>query len=132
MLLLPALLSIGILAGQDSDPSCSEPVGLLETVECYGLRRDDAEDRQQAILSRIDRALSGLTPERGIEPARARQSLDRAQASWAAFVEADCAAGEALFGEGNAFALDALDCEISHIETRNGQLQALEEKYIRY
>lgn len=130
MLLIAMLLSAGVLAGQEADPDCANPSGLLETVECYGQWRDRARAEQQAILSRIDQGLMRQSPEHGTEPAKARQSLTQAQASWGAFVEADCEAGEALFGEGNAFALDALDCEITHIEARNQQLLSFEEKYI--
>ena len=130
MLLLAVLLSVGALAGQDADLDCENIGGLLETVECYGQWRDRAQAEQQAILSRIDQALARLSPEHGTEPQIARQALTEAQGLWTSFVEADCAAGEALFGEGNAFALDALDCEITHIEARNQQLVIFEEKYI--
>ena len=130
MLLIAMLLSAGVLAGQDADPDCANPSGLLETVECYGQWRDRALAAQQAMLSRIDQALGMLSPKNGTEPAKARQFLTEAQASWGDFVEADCAAGEVLFGAGNAFALDALDCEITHIEARNQQLLSFEEKYI--
>lgn len=130
MSLVAVLLSVGVLASQEVEPDCANPNGLLETVECYDQRRDQAQAVQQVILARIDQALSGLSPEHGAEPQKARASLTEAQALWTAFVEADCEAGEALFGDGNAFALDALDCQITHIEARSRSLLAFEERYL--
>lgn len=130
MLLMAVLLSAGALAGQDADLDCENIGGLLETVECYGQWRDEAKTEQRAILTRIDQALARLSHEHGTEPQKARQALTDAQGFWTSFVETDCGAGEALFGEGNAFALDALDCEINHIEARNQQLLIFEERYI--
>lgn len=129
-MLMMAIVLASVLAGQDADRDCARPDGLLETVECYDQRREQAQAEQQLILARIDQALARSSAEHGAEPQRARASLTEAQALWSSFVEADCAAGEALFGDGNAFALEALDCEITHIEARNRSLLAFEEKYL--
>lgn len=130
MLVMAMVLSAAILAGQDADRDCANPNGLLETVECYDRRREQAQAEQQIILRRIDQALARLSPEHGAEPQKAKALLTDAQALWTSFVEADCEAGEALFGDGNAFALDALDCEIRHIEARNQSLLTFEERYL--
>lgn len=130
MLMMAIVLSASVLAGQDADRDCARPDGLLETVECYDQRRDQAQSEQRRILARIDQTLARRSPEHGAEPQTARASLNEAQALWSSFVEADCAAGEALFGDGNAFALDALDCEITHIEARTQSLLTFEEKYL--
>ena len=130
MLVMAMVLSASIFSGQDAGRDCARPNGLLETVECYDQRRDQAQSEQQLIFARIDQALARLSPQHGSEPQKARASLSEAQALWTAFVEADCEAGEALFGDGNAFALDALDCKIAHIEARNRSLLAFEERYL--
>lgn len=128
-MLFAVLLSVAAVAGQEPPRDCARPNGHLETVACYGERREQVEAEQRAILSRIDHWLDGAPAEGGVNPQQAKQSLDRAQARWAEFVAADCGAGEALFGEGNAFALDSLDCEITHYQDRNRQLAAFEARY---
>lgn len=127
MLLLAVLLTLG---AQDPLDACADVGGHLETVACYGEARERIEAEQGTILARINRSLDGLTTEYGAEPETAKRSLADAQTRWKAFVDADCAVGEALFGDGNAFALDALDCEIAHFEDRNRQLLALEARYL--
>jgi uncharacterized protein YecT (DUF1311 family) len=129
MWLFAVLLSAGTVAGQEPPRDCTRPDGHLETVACYGERRAQVEADQGVILSRIDQRLAGVSTEGGVDPQQAKQSLDQAQTHWTAFVAADCRAGEALFGEGNAFALDSLDCEIAHYEDRNRQLVAFEARY---
>lgn len=127
MLLFAVLLT---LSAQDPLDACADIGGNLETVTCYGEAREQIEAEQGTILARINRSLDGLTTEYGAEPETAKRSLADAQTRWEAFVDADCAVGEALFGDGNAFALDALDCEIAHFEDRNRQLLALEARYL--
>jgi uncharacterized protein YecT (DUF1311 family) len=128
MLLFAALLSAGVIAGQEPSP-CQDAGGHLETVACYGEWREQAEAEQRTILSRINRRLDGLAAENGVDPREAKRSLADAQTHWTAFVAADCGAGEALFGDGNAFALDSLDCEISHFQDRSRQLTDFEARY---
>lgn len=128
-MLFAVLMSVVAVAGQEPPRDCARPNGHLETVACYGERREQVEAEQRAILARIDHRLAGLPAEGGVDPQQAKRSLDQAQTHWAAFVAADCRAGEALFGDGNAFALDSLDCEISHYQDRNRQLAAFEARY---
>ncbi|MFC7378814.1 lysozyme inhibitor LprI family protein [Brevundimonas sp. GCM10030266] len=128
-MLFAVLLSVVAVAGQEPPRDCARPSGHLETVACYGERREQVEADQRAVLSRINQWLDRLPAEGGVNPQQAKQSLDQAQTHWAAFVAADCRAGEALFGEGNAFALDSLDCEITHYQDRNRQLAAFEARY---
>ncbi|MDQ8029241.1 MAG: lysozyme inhibitor LprI family protein [Brevundimonas sp.] len=129
MWLFAVLLSAGAVAGQEPPRDCARADGHLETVACYGEWRAQVEAEQQAILSRIDARLDQRPAEGGVDPQQAKQSLAQAQTHWAAFVAADCRAGEALFGAGNAFALDSLDCEIAHYQARNRQLEAFETRY---
>lgn len=129
MLLFAALLSAGVLAGQDTQSPCADAGGHLETVACYGEWREQAETEQRTILARINQRLDRLPAEGGVDPREAKLALSDAQTHWTAFVAADCGAGEALFGEGNAFALDSLDCEISHFQDRNRQLTDFEARY---
>lgn len=129
--MLPAIvLVLGAIIGQTppQDP-CADPDGQLGIAMCYGARRDQVEAEQNLILTRIYRALETATTEYGAKPADARQALDLAQTHWQAFAGEDCAVREAMFGNGNAFALDALDCEIAHFEDRNAQLRELESLY---
>ena len=128
-MLSAALLSVLAVAGQEPPRDCARPNGHLETVACYGERREQVEADQRVILSRINARLDQLPAGGGVNPQQAKQSLGRAQALWTEFVAADCRTGEALFGEGNAFALDSLDCEIAHFEDRNRQLAAFEARY---
>lgn len=130
MLLFAALLSASAIAGQEPEINCENAGGHLETVACYGEWREQAEAEQRAILSRINQRLDRLPAEGGVDPREAKQSLSSAQTHWAAFVAADCGAGEALFGDGNAFALDSLDCEIGHYQDRNRQLTEFEDRYL--
>jgi uncharacterized protein YecT (DUF1311 family) len=130
MLLFAVLLSAGTIAGQEPPNICENAGGHLETVACYGEWREQAETEQRAILSRINQRLDRLPADGGVDPREAKLSLSDAQTHWVAFVAADCGAGEALFGDGNAFALDSLDCEISHYQDRNRQLTDFEARYL--
>lgn len=131
MLLLAVLMSLSATEpGQTDLGAClSENGGMLGSTICYGddLERKRAE--QQAILLRIDQKLQAL-PADGVRPDEARRELAEAQRHWSEFVDADCMAGEALFGEGNAFNLSRLACDAEHVQTRTAQLLAFEETYL--
>ncbi|WP_291838226.1 lysozyme inhibitor LprI family protein [Brevundimonas sp.] len=130
MPLLAILLSVGVFAVQDPQDACADVGGQLEMTSCYADVRDRAKAEQGVILSRINRALDALPADHGVEPREAKRAFSEAQSHWNAFATADCGAGEALFGDGGAFALDSLDCEITHLEDRNRQLRDFESRYL--
>ncbi|HWW12766.1 MAG TPA: lysozyme inhibitor LprI family protein [Brevundimonas sp.] len=130
MPLLAVLLSVGVLAVQDPQGACADVGGQLEMTGCYADVRDRAKAEQGVILARINRALDALPAENDVEPREAKLAFNEAQTHWSAFAIADCGAGEALFGDGGAFALDSLDCEITHLEARNRQLLDFESRYL--
>lgn len=132
MLLLAILASLAT-APQDEPnlQAClTENSGMLGTLQC----NDEDLGRQRAalaaVLARIDGKLERWPATLGVRPDQARRALNQAQALWAESADQDCLAGEALFGEGNAFALDRLDCDRRHIEARIAELLAFEQAYL--
>ena len=132
MLLFAFAIALSAVPQDSSDLQvCLEdPPGLVGTTVCYGDHLERAKAAQEALLARIHRKLDLLPADGGVNPAEARRALGEAQRSWTAFVDADCTAGEALFGEGNAFNLARLGCEIDHVEARTAQLLVFEDSYL--
>lgn len=132
MLLLAFLVSMAAAPQDEPDlQAClTEDSGMLGMLQCY----DDDLGRQRAalaaVLARIDSKLERWPATLGVRPAEARRALNQAQALWAESADADCLAGEALFGEGNAFALDRLECDSRHVEARIAELLAFEQAYL--
>ena len=132
MLLFVLAISLwGAPQDQPSFQAClADDPGTVGTTVCYGDDLERKKTEHYAVLARIDRKLEVLPAEGAVRPDEARRALGEAQRLWTAFVDADCTAGQALFGEGNAFALARLACEAEHVEARTVELVTFEDTYL--
>ena len=102
--------------------------GSVGMYECYGKYSNFLLAQQKTTLSEIRKSLNNNGPS-GTDYKAALSKLDSSQKDWEAYINNDCQLRENVFGEGNAAALDSLDCLIEHYEIRNKHLKFLREQF---
>ena len=115
---------------ENDAPRCDgSDMSSLDQAYCMGEELRDLKTAQERLVARIHELLRGKGPEL-TDYASAAGNLDEAQQHWRAFIVADCAVGENVFGAGSAFALDSANCEINHYQHRNDELEAFKKDYL--
>lgn len=101
----------------------------LTDARCYVEERERLHDEQNRLLQRIYAQLA--KPDRnGADYKAASVALRKAQAAWDAYVGADCAVIDPLFGNGTALGLAGETCTIDHYRARIAVLRALQRDYL--
>lgn len=101
----------------------------LTDARCYVEERERLRDEQNRLLQQIYAQLA--KPDRnGADYKATSIALRKAQAAWDAYVDADCAVIDPLFGIGTALGLAGETCTIDHYSARIALLRALQRDYL--
>lgn len=101
----------------------------LGYARCLVEHRTALTEAQSALLGQINAALAKSGPA-GTDYTAAAATLADAQKLWEAFVGADCAIIDDVFGYGTAQGLAGESCVIDHYASRNAQLKDLKTGYL--
>ncbi len=101
----------------------------LTDARCYVEERERLREEQNRLLQQIYAQLA--KPDRnGADYKAASVALHKAQVAWDAYVGADCAVIDPLFGNGTALGLAGETCTIDHYSARIALLRALQRDYL--
>ncbi len=125
----------GAIAAQRTDDAAfarclgQENGSSLSDARCYVEERERLRAEQNQLLGQIYAQLA--KPDRnGADYKAAALALRKAQVAWDAYVGADCAVIDPLFGMGTALGLAGETCTIDHYRARIELLRALRRNYL--